>query len=533
MQYRVDMATLNPRLLIERNQFQLIHALTKDELNQQDRKGRTLLHWAVILNNWEMVKTLLDKGCRLDICDNQFDTPLHYSNTDSKIEQLLLKKGSPIRGCKAIHLAAKEGDFKKIQSILAKDKRAVNKVDSSLNLPIFYAALKQREDIVKYLIKKGAVLDWVNKYQLNLIDLSQINGKDTPISEYLKKQIGPSDAEMASLINSFKRILESEYSTSKKLNKRLVVVLGELHGAFSIFKVEKAFLKVAIELGISHCYKELPSFDRDCSKTKIELKAQKLGMNVLRIDDHLFRSDASLNQRNKVMTEKVKENDKDCIMIVGAAHIKGIMNNKAVRLPREEFHVVPFNLGPLASHINDVVKRIKNKKSNETHFIDDESNVIQVTRKGITTSEQVLKKHNTDVPSSKSRSGFLNFIAIVITAFVVCYPFYLLYFAVGLLLTIALTLGTFISGFFAYRFREKEKTLGLKEYKEIGKCAHNDVQKEKLKAFMDGTHNNFFSVLTSIFRPRDWRYMRDYYAGRAANEVNKEKLIAKVKARVG
>ncbi len=525
------MASLSTRTLVEQNLFQQIHRLTKDELNQQDRKGRTMLHWAVILKNWEMVITLVDKGCRLDICDNQFDTPLHYSIRNSEIERLLLEEGSPIRGCKAIHLAAREGDLKAIKSILAKDKNAIHKIDSRLNLPICYAAQNQREHIVKYLIEKGSFVDWVNTSQLSLVELAQINDKDTPLSEYLKKQIALPPMEMTALVNSFKKILEKEYAISKKLKKTFVVVLGELHGIYSIFEVEKAFLKVAKEMGINQCYMELPSGDKNWEKIDIELEAEKLNMTVARIDDHYYRGTASVDQRNLVMTRKVKE--KDCVMIVGAAHIKGIVNKKSVRLPPEQFHVVPFNLGPIASRGGYGVVISLVKQRSVARFMDNESNVILVSRSGITEPEQVLKKYNNDKRNLKSKNAFINFIAIIIMAYIICYPLYLLYLAVGLLLTIAITIGTIISRFFIHCSIEKEKTLGLKEYKELGKGTLIDVQQDKLNAFMDGTKNSPFSKFTSCFRYRDWRYMRDYYAGCAAKEVDKEKLISRVKARVG
>ncbi len=51
---------------------------------------------------------------------------------------------------------------------------------------------------------------------------------------------------------------------------------------------------------------------------------------------------------------------------------------------------------------------------------------------------------------------------------------------------------------------------------------------EKLGAFLDGAQNDHIIDIKSCFRFRDWRYMRDYYAGMAAKEADNSQLIASV-----
>ena len=526
------MPYLSPRSVVQHNQIQRVNLLTKDELNKQDREGRTLLHWAVIFKNVAMVKALLAKGCRLDIGDNALGIPLNYTLKDSEIEQLLIKKGSLNKGCTALHLAAKEGDVKKIKAILAKNKYAHMRIDNAVDLPISYAAYHQKEEAVKVLIERGSFVDWINRKQQNLVHLSQVNGKDTALSEYLKKQIAPSEQELAHIVESFKKILKKEHETAKKLNKRLAVILGEMHGSYSILTVEKAFLKVAKEMGINQFYMELPSIDGG-KKFEIELEAQRLKMKSDRFDDHLYRKEASVDQRNIVMTKKVALDDKDCVMVVGALHIKGIIHKKSVRLPSNQYHVVPFNLGPIAAPgTHSFINLIKNNSAEARRFIDDASNVIQVSRKGMSVSTEALKKHNDNKPSTKSRSAFIALLALVTLTVAVMLPLYQIYQAIGLFLTMTILVVTATTGFLMHQFIEKQKTFGLKEYQNT-KEDLSGIQQIKLKAFMDGATPTLYNKLTSLFSYRDWRYMRDYYAGCAAKEVEKEKLIGKVKARLG
>lgn len=51
---------------------------------------------------------------------------------------------------------------------------------------------------------------------------------------------------------------------------------------------------------------------------------------------------------------------------------------------------------------------------------------------------------------------------------------------------------------------------------------------EKLGAFLDGAQNDHIIDIKSCFSFRDWRYMRDYYAGQAAKEADDTQLIASV-----
>lgn len=514
----------NLRTILEQNDIQL-NQLSREALNKRDNEGKTLLHWAVILEKLPLIEKLIKHGCRLDICDNTLHTPLHYSIKDSDIEKCLLKYGSPIRGCTELHLAAARGDIKRIDEILLKSHFLQFYTDKHLHTPLYYAVQNGHESAAKHLIDKGAPVDWVDTKQRNLVELAKKDGKDTPLSKFLEARISLSVTETDLLVKSFKKIIEKEYEIAKKLNKKMIVMLGEIHGVYSIRELEKQFLKVAKEIGIHQLAIELPAYFPQ--KYPIELAAEQLGMKVSRVDTHFYRDEATFDQRNIEMTSKVKHAEQDCVLLVGASHLKGILSNKSVKLPPEKFHVVPFNLGPIASL--GIYAFVSKKRK---RFIDDKDNVIQVSREGITQCDVVLNKLNVKTTNPNPPSKIINFLGVISTIFVICYPIYLLYVYVGILKSIAILLGAAVGGFALYLFKEREKTFGLKDCKVYAKDDTAVIPQERLKAFMDGTRNSVFYKMASCLVYRDWRYMRDYYAGCAAKETGKEKLINSVKARI-
>jgi len=58
------------------------------DLNEQDADGKTPLHIAVMHNNFDIVKQLLDAGANIKIEDKQGQTALSYVSGDADIFQL-------------------------------------------------------------------------------------------------------------------------------------------------------------------------------------------------------------------------------------------------------------------------------------------------------------------------------------------------------------------------------------------------------------------------------------------------------------
>lgn len=61
------------------NMVQLDSLLATTDINTQDQRGRSLLHWAVGCNKNEVFEYLIEKGIALDLEDNEGATPLYMS----------------------------------------------------------------------------------------------------------------------------------------------------------------------------------------------------------------------------------------------------------------------------------------------------------------------------------------------------------------------------------------------------------------------------------------------------------------------
>jgi hypothetical protein len=80
--------------------------------------------------------------------------------------------------------------------------------------------------------------------------------------------------------------------------------------------------------------------------------------------------------------------------------------------------------------------------------------------------------------------------------------------------------------------QHKLKTSGLSEYENYKPRQISLMDENRLKSFIDGTQTSMSQRINSVFTYRDWRHMRDYYAGQCANETHQEGLIQKVRARL-
>jgi ankyrin repeat protein len=68
------------------------------DVNFQDSKGETPLHWAAEHGRVNVVTLLLDSGAFVDICDEAGSTPLHKSsrNGHANVVALLLRYGAQV-----------------------------------------------------------------------------------------------------------------------------------------------------------------------------------------------------------------------------------------------------------------------------------------------------------------------------------------------------------------------------------------------------------------------------------------------------
>lgn len=165
-------------------------------INSVDSFGRTPLHWASRGVHFEILKYLLDegadpnirdknmiapivsivarnhgkalmymllKGAEIDIKDREKETPLHIASAYgmSDMVNILIQNGAPLEIRNAYErtpllLAAREaGDLETIKC-LVDNGAEIDTRDNSNNSPLILAAWRGYEEVVDYLIDKGA-----------------------------------------------------------------------------------------------------------------------------------------------------------------------------------------------------------------------------------------------------------------------------------------------------------------------------------------------------------------------------------------
>ncbi|ORX49588.1 ankyrin, partial [Piromyces finnis] len=161
-----------------------------ESINIRDDKGNTLLHIACQRGDKDMVKCLIDNGANIFIQNNNDDTPvalaeknddkkkininaqnnkgltlLHYAweQGNEKIVKYLIEKGADTsiksnNRSTSLHWACKsKSDNINLVKYLIEEKGLDIKIkDKYEKIPFHYACYKGNENIVKYLIKKGA-----------------------------------------------------------------------------------------------------------------------------------------------------------------------------------------------------------------------------------------------------------------------------------------------------------------------------------------------------------------------------------------
>jgi ankyrin repeat protein len=127
--------------------------------------GRTALHNAIEEGNLEIVKMLVNAGAKIDIPDNQRNTPLHISAFNNKIEimEFLLAQQHLVNsefldavesdGSTALHYATNEGYFE-IVKMLVNAGANIDIPDNQKNTPLHISAFNNKIEIMEFLIAK-------------------------------------------------------------------------------------------------------------------------------------------------------------------------------------------------------------------------------------------------------------------------------------------------------------------------------------------------------------------------------------------
>lgn len=278
-----------------------------------------------------------------------------------------------------IKQAAINGDLHILKSFFENDPTLINMKCDSDYTALYYAAINWQFEVLDYLLDKGASIQLEN--QLNIIQILK-EPKYKQMRQYIKDKRGFDKATLAVLTQKIKEILEKEYLEAKARNKNFLVIMGESHGNFKNYQIERQVLLLLSELGIKVLYNELPAGrEAEFRNQSRDFCIKKLNMENISVDNHPLRDHgATIEERNEVMALEILKHNEHGVLITGAFHLQGLLEND---LSKTYFHIVPFNLIYL-----DVLSSVSND------FLINCENVINVFEDRLTLSKPVIERWN-------------------------------------------------------------------------------------------------------------------------------------------
>ncbi|MBS0287303.1 MAG: hypothetical protein JSR17_08410 [Proteobacteria bacterium] len=281
-----------------------------------------------------------------------------------------------------IHYWAKRGKINLLRKALTSDPAKIEDIDQKAWTPLFYAAHFQQRSAVHFLLKQGADPEAIDVDQSNVVQVTKVKGKHTKTSRYLKRKIGFTDIEKKSLSLTIQGMLLAEHKKAQSQNKKLLVVLGEFHGIFKIYQLEKMFVKCLCDIGVKSVYVENETLED--ANFPIDLYAtKKMGATLIPIDKCKDRENAALDQRDEVMTCEINKANRTGLVMVGSKHLRGILN----RVDLTKYHVVPFCLA-------GCMERTYEDASPASLFSRDTKQVVQIKKTIFSDAKRVSARWN-------------------------------------------------------------------------------------------------------------------------------------------
>ncbi|KAI5929470.1 putative ankyrin repeat domain-containing protein 19 [Manis javanica] len=173
---------------------QQILFMGENGLNDRDKRNRTALHWACANGHAEVVTVLVERNCKLNLCDNLERTPLikavqcHHEDC----ARILLDHGadpsvSDVCGNTALHYAACGEHVTTVARLLehTADIEASNKEGFT---PLLLAVSQRNYKMTEYLLSEGADVHAVDNYERTALMLAIENGS-TDIVNLLQEDV--------------------------------------------------------------------------------------------------------------------------------------------------------------------------------------------------------------------------------------------------------------------------------------------------------------------------------------------------------
>ena len=151
------------RTACQGNMTRLDSLLTNTDINTQDQRGRSLLHWAVGCNKEQVFNSLLEKGIAIDVKDNEGVTPLYmavrFQNMDFFNRLMALQNGERWK--------KEQGGMLFEKAILNRDLAFVQKLVAS-GVPLEVTNTKGSTPLeIALRMKADSISDWLKNNGAN------------------------------------------------------------------------------------------------------------------------------------------------------------------------------------------------------------------------------------------------------------------------------------------------------------------------------------------------------------------------------
>ena len=154
-------------------------------IDSRDPNGNSLLHYAALSGNADMIRHLIDKGLPPDILGSSKQTPLHTAATNGRTEAVvaLLDKKASLEARNdyertALILCARELGQAETARVLIAAGADVNAEDRFGSTPLELAAWRGKKDVVDLLLENGAKIPELGEKWYIILHMASSEGLD-------------------------------------------------------------------------------------------------------------------------------------------------------------------------------------------------------------------------------------------------------------------------------------------------------------------------------------------------------------------